>query len=480
MRKNYTSRTLFNQSKRKKKRKPNHKSKKYREYLKRQRAKAARIKARKQRHRRKHPKKESYHGFFIIFARYIIARIHLREKIESCIYHKKKPNSTFSIVDMIIGLIGLIVLGLPRIYKVAKYQQDKLLARALGLDRFFSGSTAYRFLKAFGFLTMCRYLQKANAKMISDLLQADKLIVVDGDTSTVRSYPNNKEGSCKGYNKLRPGRPCFQAIAYFANGFCVKSQIVEGNQVPVDTLTLITDLREVRRLCGRIDWIRLDAGYASKAELRGLDDFSCVGHSREKARFIVNVGSKGIGAQEAIRLSQYRTWKRMKKGVFIQEFRNMQVYHGYEKRHRLILVKEYCEDRGKWRFYTLVTNETAIDAVELYHFYCNRQVIEDFFDDIKNSYSLQPLPCSKLLGNSLYFNIICLTFNVLILFRLEVLRKKDHWLQLKTFQFKYSCFDIIWDGAVLYIHRSNPDYRVILMTLQRLKKFVALEYQLCG
>jgi hypothetical protein len=58
-------------------------------------------------------------------------------------------------------IVGLIVLGIPRIYHVAKYQEEKLLAQALNLERMFSGSTAYRFLDAFGRFTVCKALQNA-------------------------------------------------------------------------------------------------------------------------------------------------------------------------------------------------------------------------------------------------------------------------------------------------------------------------------
>jgi len=464
----------------KKKNKSKRQSRKHQEYLKRERVKAARIKAKREKHRRKHPQKEMHQGMMIMFARYIITRVKLREYLR-CINLKKKPNSKFSVIDMIVGLVALMAFGMSRIYDVAQYQEHKLLAKALQLDRMFSPWTAYRFLKRFGILTTCRLLQRANSKMIRSILAAQNKVVVDGDWSTLRSYSNKKEGAVKGNNKLRPGRPCYQAVAYFANGFYIKASVVAGNQVPLQPLALLTDLKEVRRLCGHIDWIRLDAGYQGKEKLQNLDGFSWKGNSQKKVHFIISIGSAGIGFQRARCTSRFRIWHRVKKGVFIQDFDHIQVYREYQNYHRLILVKRFFEQEKRWKYYALVTNDMEQDAVDLYRFYHLRQCIEDFFDDAKNSYFIEHLPSSKLLGNSLYFNIICLTFNILILFRHEVLRKKDHWMQLKTLQKKYLDLDLTWDGTILVISRSLPTYRCILMILQRLEKLnIAMEYRLCG
>ncbi len=450
------------------------------EYIRRQRVKAARIKARKARHRLKHKQKQMTHGMMVIFARYIIARVKLRE-LASSIPGKKKSNSKFSFVDMIVGLVALMAFGLPRVYDVAKYKEQRLLANALQMDRMFSPDTVYRFLKKFAMLTICRHLQKANSKMIREILANQEQIIVDGDWSTLRSYQNSKDGSIKGYNKLRPGRPCYQANVYFANELYIKADILAGNEVPLDSLTLFTDLQEVRRLCGRVDWIRLDAGYISWINLERLDSFSCQGHSRQKVKFVINVGSGTIGAKEAIRLSRFRAWQKVKRGVEIQEFQSLQIYKDYEQKHRLILVHRYFEQEKRWKYYALVTNDETMSSLELYRFYHQRQCIENFFDDAKNSYFIEQLPSQKLLGNSLYFNIMCLAFNLLVLFRHELLRKKDQWIQLRTLQKNYLLLEVFWDGQVLTVSRHMADYRVLLMIFRRLKKLdIPLEYRLCG
>lgn len=479
MRRNYTKRSVYKASK--KNRKRNTSSQRHREYLTRQRRKAARKKAKVEKQRLQHMQASTCRGFFVIFARYIVERLKLREHLEKHIYFHKGHNSTYSVVDMVIGLVGLMALGLPRVSDVGKYKEERLIAKALAMEKMFSATTAYRFLCKFGSLTFCRMLQKANARLLGDVLSDDKIITVDGDAATLRSYENEKEGAVKGYNKLRPGRPCFQGIAYFANDFCIASEAVAGNQVPIKSFNLLDDLKRVRRLLGRIDWIRLDGGYVSELNLQGLDNFSRYRNSRHKVDFVFSVGAKGVGYQEAMRLACLRPWQHVHKGVYVQDFHNIQVFDGYEKLHRIVLVKKFCTRTREYQYYALVTNNTQLDAKAIYRFYHKRQCIENFFNEAKNSYFLEHFPCAKLLGNSLFFNLISLTFNLVALFRFDTLRVQDSYCQAKTLRKIYFSVNMLWDGFVLTIYRYYPGYRIFLAILSRLQKLnIYITYVLSG
>lgn len=272
-----------------------------------------------------------------------------------------------------------------------------------------------------------------------------------------------------------------QGLAYFANGDYVTCEVVAGNDVPLDSLTLFTQLQTVRRLCGRIDWIRLDAGHTSALNLQRLDDFSRHGNSRDKANYIICIGGSGIGFSYALATTHSRVWHRVKKGVFVQEVGCIPIFQEYPQPHRLILVKRYSTMKQLWTYYALVTSDTVQDCVTLYRFYHKRQTIESFFDEAKHSYWLEHLPSGTLYSNSLYFNLLGLAFNLLALFRRACLRRQDHHLELMTLQWRYLALAIWWDGSILTIDRSDPDYLVLLQVLRRLKKYnIVLEYRFDG
>ena len=306
-------------------------------------------------------------------------------------------------------------------------------------------------------------------------------IVVDGDWSTVRSYDNTKEGSVRGYNKLRPGKPCLQAIVYFVNGFCLRPELVGGKGVPIMGDKLIEHLQEVREQCRQIDWVRLDSGFICHASVKGLDDFTRTDYGTEKIRFIVNLKKCCQGATEVMRTSKCREWQKIKRGLEIQDHPDIQLYKNYSKKHRVVLVKEYISFKQNWEYYMLATNEVNMDAVDLYSFYHKRQAIENFFDEAKNSYFIENLPSKKLLGNDLYFNIICLVFNLLVQFRRDVLPQKHCNLHLRTLQKEYFDLELEFDERRLTIPRWIPKYRSLILVLQRLKKLnISVEYRICG
>ncbi len=455
-------------------------TKKYQEHLHKMRANAAKIKARNARHQRKHPQQKSRYGFFLLIAQYM-RHLQVREKLEQYVKKRKPANSVFSAADMLIGLTSLIILGLPRFYHAKKYRQEQLLAKAISIKRMFSGTTAYRFFNDFGTLTLCRELQKVNALIKREDWENAAQIIVDGDPTTIRSYENQKEGSCKGFNKLRPGQNCLQGLAYFANGDYVTAEVVGGNEVPLESLTLVTHLKNVRRLCGRIDWIRLDAGHSSALNLQNLDNFSNHGNSQKKVNYIVCVSGNCIGFTNAMETIGCRMWHRVKNGVYVQDVGKIQIFQEYTNRHRMILVKRYSTMTQKWAYYPLVTSDNKQDCITLYRFYHKRQTIESFFDEAKHSYNLEHLPCEKLYSKSVYFNLIGMAFNIMALFRRACLRRQDHHIELMTLQWRYLSMAIWWDGTTLTIERSDPDYLILIQILRRLKKYnIALEYTFDG
>jgi hypothetical protein len=444
---------------------------------------AAKIKAKKELFRRKHPQKATSKGFSVAIYQHWQKNLGLRDLLNAHIYYKKPKNSTYSVVDMIIALCAMVCLGLKRVYHAKEYQQETLLAKQLKLKKFSSDTTCYRFLKNYGQLTLTRQIEKVNSELVKPKLEASKLVIVDSDWSTLRSYENDKQGSCPGYNKLRPGQNCFQALNYFANGFSIHSSIIEGNKVPVKEFEFITDLRYVRKRCARIDWLRLDSGFLSQKALKNLDEFSCYKNSREKVRFIANVGMIPVGAKTAKRQSKCRPWTIIKKGVQLQDHGFVKIYKEDKVKHRLILLRKRIKDKKgkrKWQYYPLVTNEKKMNAVQLYHFYMKRQVLENFYDEAKNEYHIQNLPCSKLMGNNLYFSIVCFTFNLLIFFKNDILTSKYHNIRITTLQRKFLNADIFFDGSSFLLLRSVPFYRIFILIFYRVQnqKF-SFKYQLC-
>jgi hypothetical protein len=472
----------------KSKRKINNKRKKSNKKLLKQqisekRSKAAKVKKKANNHRRKYKQKKSIRGFGAIVGKYIDKKLEISKDFNG---FEKGKNSTYKSYNIITSLIFLMIMGLSRVFHAKGYQEETLLAKTINLDKFPSDSVYYRFLKKFPTLTFCKRLRRINRDQIRKPLLNSKEVTLDGDWSKIQSYQNKKEGACKGHNKSKPSSPCFQAMLYFANGLCVLPQILAGNKVPLKSFSIMYDLEEARRLCGRIDWIRLDGGFASEELLKKLDEFSCTGNSIKKIRFVINAGTTCIGAKEAIDVSKCREWIQVGKykKVFWQDHGICKIHQNSDKIYRLILVKEYFKGgkaKGKWRYYTIVSNDKDMLAKDLFFFYHQRQTIENFFDEAKNDYKMENLPCSKLLGNAVYFHIICLAYNLMYFLKHDLLRKEDWNIHLSTFRRNYLQVHMEFDGNNLFIFRyCSYKYRKFIQVLHRLKKLnIFLEYFIC-
>ena len=128
-----------------------HEQAKLRRRIKRERSRAASIKAKRANHRRKHLRRETRYGIFTIVARYMVKHLQLRELLHKTFTLRKGKNSKFTAVDMIMGLVLAIMLGLERLYHISTdYQDEPVLAQQLGMPAMFSGDTAYRFVNKFG------------------------------------------------------------------------------------------------------------------------------------------------------------------------------------------------------------------------------------------------------------------------------------------------------------------------------------------
>jgi len=441
----------------------------FRRRIKRERHRAAKIKAKRENHRRKHPKKETRYGIFTIIARYMIDHLKIRELLQKNFTLRKGKNSKFNAADMIAGILLAIILGAERLYHIStKYKEEKVLAEQMGMPAMFSGDTAYRFVNKFGVPLANWQIQEISASLIRNQLRKGEIIIADLDWTTLRSYENKKEGAECGYNKLRPGQACFQASQFFVNGYGICPELLGGKTMPKTAEFLDKNLSRVRYLVGHIDWFRGDSAYCSTKNLRVLDEFTCTVRGTKKIQFIVGSSISSQGAKNAFEMSEKRRWQKINDGTFIMDFPSIQVYAGYPICHRMIIVRRFFKARDRWDDYAIVTSNTEMSAKQTFYFYHQRETIENFFKEAKHSYYLENLPASKLGRNQLYLHLICLAFNIIRMARMTLLSHKDHNIYLATLRRNYLHLDVTFRDGILFIPRWMPQYRAILAILQRL------------
>ena len=179
-------------------------------------------------------------------------------------------------------------------------------------------------------------------------------------------------------------------------------KFLPGNKVPHKAFSTYNDLKAVRKLCGRLDWIRLDSGFVGREMLDFLDDFSYQGNSEKKVKYIVNTGMGCIGAKKAKRLSRFREWifelareSSFKITVFVK-------YSEAIKRFvdcclsKAIFLEEKAKENGNIMLY--VQAKIVLPLQFYIIFTIERQTIENFFDEAKNDYYYRASSMQKTHG----------------------------------------------------------------------------------
>ena len=161
---------------------------------------------------------------------FIIDVLCLRDRF-SAVTIKKGKNSEFSTVDMCVGIIAIIMLECERMSHIdTSFSGEAALAQQLGLKRFFSASTAYRFIRKFAGWHV-NQLSRINSLLLRDngqSVQASNKIV-DADSSIHSMESRKREKGTPGYNRDHKGDDCYQQSAAFCNNELVTQKLDAGH-----------------------------------------------------------------------------------------------------------------------------------------------------------------------------------------------------------------------------------------------------------
>ena len=250
-------------------------------------------------------------------------------------------------------------------------------------------------------------------------------MVVDVDASILQQATHTKEGARpdgKGH-----GKDSFQISCAFANRQIVTSTFNPGNLHCSNGL--IDLLKETRARCGRIDCLRLDAGYLSKERFREIRNFKVSEDSEETIDFTIAAPATADGVKKAKQYAEKHPHKwnicpqKNKNGnseekIFLMNFKSIQLFAGDpESMVRMVLVKTVQKMKKvknhrvshptKTRIYAIITTlGRGYGAAKVFRFYHRRQTIEHMFCELKNDYNVGKLPSTKLNANKGEENVL--------------------------------------------------------------------------
>jgi len=223
----------------------------------------------------------SKYGAFPLLAWFmrVLDCLRLRDKLKIVSAKHKRNNRrkvkryrcTFSGIDMSIGIITIILVGIKRFEKIDDLlHTETKLAQILGLERFFDKTYARMFLNEFSLFHL-KQLDKVNMAILQEFGDSVKqsVTILDIDQTTHSLESRKREKATRGRNKKNKGKPCYQWDVGFVNNEIISQRLADGRQhcskgfVPIieDVLDKVTPASLIARVDGgymsgeRLNWI---------------------------------------------------------------------------------------------------------------------------------------------------------------------------------------------------------------------------------
>ena len=246
---------------------------------------------------------------------------------------------------------------------------------------------------------------------------------------------------------------------------------------------LIDLLKETRARCGRIDCLRLDAGYLSKERFREIRNFKVSEGSEQSIDFTIAAPATADGVKKAKQYAEKHPHKwnicpqKNKNGnseekIFLMNFKSIQLFAGDpESMVRMVLVKTVQKMKKvknhrvshptKTRIYAIITTlGRGYGAAKVFCFYHRRQTIEHMFCELKNDFNVGKLPSTKLNANKAYFLLCCLAYNCSYYFKRDTMPKS--WVNKRMMTIRHcllnvkaiyhSAWEIVFDNNFRMFH----------------------------
>ena len=210
----------------------------------------------------------------VILLRLYFEWIKLREELsEALVGFAKRSNNQISSVDVMLSWFYGLALGAERFEHFTRYRGDRLLGELLGIERFGSPDTLRRLFLRFGY----REVTEVSERLMRFSLRRMRPILL-GHTldldSTVLCRYGEQEGSLKGYNPKKPGRPSHHPlVAFLAEGRRLLWAVLRsGNSGSANgCVEFLKQALTVLPAGQKIGLVRADAGFFEKRLLEYLE-----------------------------------------------------------------------------------------------------------------------------------------------------------------------------------------------------------------
>lgn len=379
-------------------------------------------------------------GGLLLTQRYF-DRLGLRELLQRALPDGRTSPNQIPVVDIALAFFAAVLAGARRFAHVERLRADEVVRAILGVARMPSAMTLTRY---FGGLVRSQVEHMAEVlwRFTIARLRVPALgTVLDLDSTVFERY-GRQEGSLKGHNPRKHGRPSHHPLlAMLAEAKVVLNVWLRSGNAGTSRgargflAETLARLPEGFRLYG----LRADSGFFVTEFLDDLEARSLPYAIVVRMTRLVQMEVVGI-----------RTWTRFAPGLEAAETQYQA--HNWSAPRRIVVVREEIRERPEARgrklfdlpgytFHAVVTT-LPLAPVDVWRFYNGRADCENRLKELKEDFGANGFCLQSFDGTEAAFRLICFLYNVVAEFKREVVRDEaPRLMTLRT--------DVLVVGAIL-------------------------------
>lgn len=418
-----------------------------------------------------------YGGLSLFFK--MLEKCHFAEHLEQSGIPVQGSNRGYKPLQLILGLFAGVWCGASCFGHLDVVRYDTALCNLLGWKRGADHRAYQRYLNKFSHAVNQRAFGKLFGWFFSELLFDNYTLDFD---STVMVREGNQEGTAKGYNPKRPGRPSHHPLLAFVSDVrMIANYWLRPGNAAANTNCLAFLEDTLSRLENKtVGLVRMDSGFFTK-EILDFLEFKNL-HYIIACRFNNRIKYS---------LTHEHAWVEVANGLEISE--TTYQANGWNQPRRIIMVRqeiqkrpnaagkqvrqlELFEDRndfGKYRYSCLVTN-LRLPAKIVYDSYRGRADSENRIKELKYDFSIDDFVSNNFWATEACGNFIVMAYNFMSLFR-HALINSDKKPFLKTIRYELISIPAYLaktkDKHILYLVRPLKTRLSFLAIWEKIKDF---------
>src|SRR6476646_6637985 len=245
----------------------------------------------------------------VILLRVYFEWIKLREEVdETLVEFRKRSNNQIGSVEVMLSWFYGLALGAERFEHFTRYRRDRLLGELLGMKRFCSPDTLRRLFLRFHYREVTETSERLMRFSLARMRPIRMGHTVDLDSTVLCRY-GEQEGSLKGYNPSKPGRPSHHPLmAFLAEGRrLLWASMRSGNSGSANgSVEFLKQALTMLPVGHKIGLVRADAGFFEKRLLEYLES--------EGLAYIIVVRLTEVVRKLVVHVISSKAWRVVARG----------------------------------------------------------------------------------------------------------------------------------------------------------------------